>query len=120
MFCLWTASSFTSRNIASAPLALALMPIHYWVAIRASQENWPKISEPFISAQRPSAVIPSEVSLPPSRLAPRRRAAFAVSNSFRLSRGIALTFLDCHPDRSAQLFPLLALRALCAQWRDLG
>jgi len=29
------------------------MPIHYWVAIRASQENWPKINEPFISAQRP-------------------------------------------------------------------
>src|SRR5882724_11545442 len=44
MFSLWTASSFTSRNIASAPLALALMPIHYWVAIRASQEIRPKIS----------------------------------------------------------------------------
>src|ERR1700747_3328511 len=53
MFNLWAASSFTSRNIDSAPLALALMPIHYWVAIRASQENWPKINEPFISAQRP-------------------------------------------------------------------
>src|SRR5258708_8486130 len=47
MFSLWTASSFTSRNIASAPLALALMPIHYWVAIRASQEIRPKIGLDF-------------------------------------------------------------------------
>src|SRR5215469_4963488 len=53
MFSLWIASSFTSRNIDSAPLALALMPIHYWVALRASQENWPKISVPFIPVHDP-------------------------------------------------------------------
>src|SRR5256885_8270052 len=48
MFSLWTASSFTSRNIDSAPLALVLMLIHYWVALRASQENRPKFAAPVL------------------------------------------------------------------------
>src|ERR1700746_1527481 len=64
MFSLWTASSFTSRNIASAPLALTLMLIHYWVAIRASQENWPKISVDFYPSNgRPAWPPISKVSL---------------------------------------------------------
>src|SRR5258707_5478728 len=40
MLSLWIASSLTSRNIDSAPLAIVPMFIHYWVGFRASQENW--------------------------------------------------------------------------------
>src|SRR5579859_5578786 len=39
MFSLRTASSFTSRNIASAPPASTFMSIHYWGASAPSQEN---------------------------------------------------------------------------------
>src|SRR5258708_35584098 len=40
MLSLWIASSLTSKNIDSAPLAIVPMFIHYWVGFRASQENW--------------------------------------------------------------------------------
>src|SRR5260221_5128714 len=40
MLSLWIASSLTSRNIDSAPLAIVPMFIHYWVGFRASQEIW--------------------------------------------------------------------------------
>src|SRR5258707_10747267 len=76
MFSLWPAISFTSRNIDSAPLAVVLISIHYWVAPPPSQENRPKISEagvrtmttsrrcgaPFARANFPNALGLDEVS----------------------------------------------------------
>src|ERR1700741_4845028 len=51
MFSLRTASSFTSRNIASAPPASTFMSIHYWVASVPSQEN--------ASRSRPESAYPN-------------------------------------------------------------
>src|SRR5215467_6813741 len=80
MLSLWTASSLTSRNIDSAPRELVPMPIHYWVAVPASQENQRQretsrnLARPFFPASGGHLRCPSWKRRP-AKLAPDRSSS---------------------------------------------